>query len=178
MKILLAKAFARLTFVGVLAKALKELGHDVHILIPAQHPDCDALQEAGINIHINDIITPRFQRRSTLLKDMRSFKNLIAFFKKESFDIINPHLPTARLFCRLASRCIPKSKVVSVIHGNECHHETWTNHMDAGTICVSHAIKRFLITKGLPQNKWIEYKGFQTRLPGHLKWGKRYIPTN
>ncbi|MDD3072411.1 MAG: hypothetical protein PHH17_03570 [Candidatus Pacebacteria bacterium] len=40
MKILLVKSYPKLTSIKPLAVGLKEIGHDVHILVNREHPDC------------------------------------------------------------------------------------------------------------------------------------------
>jgi len=150
MKILLAKSFSKLTFIAPLAEGLKKKGHDVHILIPNHHKDTKPLADIGIPIHFNEIILPRMLRRKNILQDLSLFRSLVYLIKKNSFDIINLHLPAARLFGRLAALLSRTGRVVSVIHGNEIHHERLTHWIDCKTICVSHAIKNFLIDHSIP----------------------------
>jgi len=153
MKILIAKAFAKIMLDGVLARELKHRGHDVQLLLPQRGPDCDEIERLGIPILINPVIQMRYLRRTSLFEDLIWFIRLVSLLRREKYDVINLHLPAARLFGRLAARLVPPTRIVSVMHGLESHHERWSNRFDHATVCVSQAVHDNLVAYGLPSDK-------------------------
>ena len=111
------------------------------------------MKALGIPVHFNEIILPRILHHQNPYQEFILFRKLIQFLKVHNFDIINLHLPAARLFGRLATLLAKKGRVISVIHGNEVHHERLTNWIDDTTICVSRTIKTFLISHGISAEK-------------------------
>ena len=155
MKILIAKAYHRISFDGLLARGLNDRGHEVHLLYPQEPygPDTAELRNIGIPIHINPIIQSRFLRKDTPANLTKNFHRLRQLLKNQRYDIINLHLPAARLFGRWAALVLGHQRVVSVIHGYECHHERWTNWIDQRTVCVSAAVRSFLMEQGVLPHK-------------------------
>jgi len=153
LKILVLKADAKPSSLWYLAKGLKKRGHEVHVLLPGQHPGCEKLRNLQIPVHINSIITTRQLRKNTFWEDIASFKKLVRLVRDNSFDVINPHLPAARLFGRMSSLFFKKTIIVSVVRELESHHERWTNWIDDATVAVSLETKRYLVSKGIPESK-------------------------
>jgi glycosyltransferase involved in cell wall biosynthesis len=154
MKILLLKSHPHLSFLEHLARGLKKRGHEVHILVPREHPDCVKMRNLDIPVHINSILDLRIARKRILWKEIGSFVELVRFMKKNSFDVISLNLSASRLFGRLASLFLKKSTiVVSSIHAFEAYHERLTNKIDDGTVAATSAVRRYLVSKGIPQEK-------------------------
>jgi len=150
MKILIAKAYAKVMFDGVLAVELKRRGHEVHVLLPHTGCSCALLEQQGIRVLVNPVIQMRYLRRTFFFQDIFHFLRLVRLLGREKYDIINLHLPAARFFGRLAARLSSTGRIVSVLHGLEVHHERWTNRFDHATVCVSQAVKDNFTAQAIP----------------------------
>jgi glycosyltransferase involved in cell wall biosynthesis len=155
MKILLAKSFPKLTSVGVLARELRRRGHDVHALVPSPHSDHESLHRLGIPVHVIDLV-PRARGRSGRAARAASILGrTIRVLRAEAFDVVLLNLATARLFGRLAVLGARPTAVVSSIRGFESRHERWSNWIDDATVAVSHAVRRYLVARGVPERKLV-----------------------
>src|SRR5262245_20854764 len=119
MRILLVKSFAHPTSVGELAKGLKKLGHEVHLLLPYGPPGCNDLRNAAIPVHTMDIAPPRRGPVGKVGQNLRIAARLSRFVRTRSFEVIHLNLAHARLCGRLASLSLPQVRVVSTIRGFE-----------------------------------------------------------
>lgn len=144
MKILLAKSYPKLSSVGHLATSLKNIGHEVHILVPQEHPDCDKMRALGITVHFIDIHSAPFPLNlSNAFKISKKLLKFIILLRKNSYDVVVLNLPEARLYGRVSS-LFSKSAVVSIIRGFEIFYERKTNFIDDATVCVSEAVKKYV----------------------------------
>lgn len=153
MKILLVKAFPKLTSVGLLAKQLKKLGHDVHLLVPSEHPDCEDMRRLGIPVHVFDFSAPARSKLQLLSRGSRILAKMIRLFRQNDFDVIHLNLWRSRVYGRIASLFARRAVVISSIRGMEARQESATNWMDDSTVAVSETVRKFLLSTGLPERK-------------------------
>src|SRR5262245_51781320 len=116
MRILLIKSFWHPSSVGELAKGLKKLGHDVHLLLPQNTPASDDVRNNAIPVHTIDIGAD-FRQESRLGQTLRVAAEFRRLIRQHAFDVIHLNLAQARLRGRLASLSLPKVKVTSTIRG-------------------------------------------------------------
>ncbi len=154
MKILIAKAYAKIMFDGLLARELKNRGHEVHLLLPERSPECLGFEQEGISVWTNPVIQMRYLRQTRLWQDLFHFRGFVRLLRREKYDIVNLHLPAARLFGRLAARLVPPTRIVSVLHGLEVHHERFSNPLDHATVCVSRAVQQNMAHHHIRRKKW------------------------
>lgn len=155
MKILLVKSVPKLTIVGILAAGLKKRGHDVHVLVPSEHPDCGRMRDLGIRVHKIGILLPSQPGWKQRLCYWKALALIVLLLYRYSFDVINAHLQHSRLLGRQASLYFKKRKkaVVSVIHGFESKYEKETNWIDDVTVTALPALRRYLAEQGIPEEK-------------------------
>lgn len=153
MKIILVKAFSKLTSVGLLAHQLRARGHEVHVLVPKEHPDCDLMRSAGITMHVFDFVFAHPSRIKRALGRLRGLCRMISLFRAHRYDVIHLNLWRSRLYGRIASLFVGKRIVVSSIRGLEALYEKRWNRLDDATVAVSATVKRFLVEGGLPEGK-------------------------
>ena len=147
MKILLVKGFPLLSSVGVLARGLKQRGHDIHVLVPAEHRDGDAMRLAGIPTHTLPMRAPGV---TGVLHAATTLRSLGRLLREHHFDVIHLNLAQARLYGRIGSRLGGRPVVVSSIRGLEDRYERWCNRLDDATVAVSATVKGFLLARGIP----------------------------
>lgn len=155
MKILLVKAFPRLTSVGHLARELKRRGHDVQLAVPAEHTDLAGMRALGIRVHVLPLTPPRGSRSARGVARVRNTLRVAAVMKRERFDVVHLNLASARLHGRLASLLAHRGAVVSSIRGFEARYERWTNWIDHATVTVSAAVRAYLAACGIPERKLV-----------------------
>lgn len=153
MKILIVKSYSKLGSVGYLARELKRRGHDIHVLVPSEHPDCEKMRNFGITIHISSFPTMQPSKLRKLKSTIKSIIEIADTIRANLFDVVHLNLSHARLLGRLASLLSKRKVVVSTIHGFEASYERSTNWIDDATVAVSAAVKGYLVSKGMPENK-------------------------
>ncbi len=152
MKILLVKSFPKLTSVGNLAKELGKRGHDVHVVIPRNHSDSKEMKAFGIKMHAFGFFSPRDYHSCKNIINTPTFKKIVTFLKKESFDVINLNLPQARKVWGMAAYVSGKGITTSTVRGFEKRYNKMSNYFDEAIISVSEALKQHLVSKGIPKN--------------------------
>ena len=150
MKILLVKGYPLLSSVGVLARGLKKRGHDIHVLVPAEHSDGYAMRSAGIPTHTLAMRPPGF---TGLLRAAGTLRSLRRLLREHRFDVVHLNLAHARLYGRIGSRLGGRPVVVSSIRGLEARYERWCNRLDDATVAVSATVKGFLLASGIPATR-------------------------
>jgi glycosyltransferase involved in cell wall biosynthesis len=154
MKIMLVKAFSKLTSVGLLARELKKRGHEVHILAPHEHIDCENMRRFGIPVHVINFIPSRTNRVARFFEFTSIEWRLIRLFRSENYDVIHLNLWRARFYGRIASIFAGRKRVwLSSIRGLEARTEKASNWLDDATVAVSATVKDFLVSEGLPASK-------------------------
>ncbi len=153
MKVLLIKSYPVLTSVGLLANGLKQRNHDVHVLVPWEHADCDTARSAGIPVHVLDFTGTSRCRSDRSRITFSGLARTVRFIKRHHFDIVHCNLIFGRLLGRLTSVFAGDAVVLSTIRGMEARHEKWTNWLDRRTVAVSSTVKAFLIDHGVPARK-------------------------
>lgn len=153
MKILLVKSFPKLTSVGNLAKGLKKRGHDVYVVIPGNHSDSKRMRAFGIKTCVIDFLNPKCYYSNSNLINTPLFKRIVAFLKKESFDVINLSLPQARKIWGVAAYVSGRGIITSTIRGFEKDYNKISNYFDEAIITVSRALKQHLVLEGISRNR-------------------------
>jgi len=176
MKILLVKAYPKLTFVAYLAKGLKNMGHEVHVAIPGNHLDAKKMRDLGIKVHvINFLRMTKIDARKRFM-DTSVFKRITSFLKSNSFDVINLNLPPGRLLWGTAAIFSKEAAITSSIQGFEGGYVKASNYFNNTSIAVSSAVKRFLISKGVSANKiWVIHNGIDIGEMDTIKENKFYL---
>jgi glycosyltransferase involved in cell wall biosynthesis len=155
LRILLVKAFPRLSSVGHLATELKRRGHDVHVAVPAEPSDVTRMRARGIPVHVVPFALPRGSEWTRTAGRLGIATRLARLIRTEAVDVVHLNLAAARLHGRLASLIARPRAVVSSIRGFEARYERWTNWIDHATVTVSAAVRGYLTGLGVPEKKLV-----------------------
>jgi len=163
LKILLVKAFPKLTSVLDLAIKLKALGHQVEIAVPS-------IDESGKEVIRHDIPVYVVNIRSSLITnnfidkrflDLKGVFELRKLYRAAHYDVVHLNLLRARILGRLAHLLGGGAVVVSTIRGadmeNPAYHflEMMTNWVDDGTVSISAATRDYILSKGISLKKLV-----------------------
>ena len=184
MRILLVKSFPQLTVTGILAKGLKNLGHQVDIAVPKIDESAKQMIELGIPVFEVDIRsslkTDNFIKKRLL--DIKGIVDLSKLYKTGNYDIIHLNLLRARFLGRVAHLFAKNSPIVSTIHGPDLDNtfyytlEKSTYWVDDGTAVVSKDVLNYILDKGIKHKKiQVIYNGIDIEIFDKIPVKKWYL---
>lgn len=176
MKILLVKSYPKLTSIRYLAKGLKRMGHDIDILVPRDHADCEEMRRDGIKVHIIDFMSWKKTTLRGIWGFVKTIKKVVKLLKANRYDIVNLNLGMASLIGRIASLFLRKKIIISTIRGSDMRYERWTNWIDDLTLTVSYTRREYLIANGLSEKKLaVIHNGIDIEEADAVKEDKFYL---
>lgn len=99
------------------ARGLHEAGHETVLMTgPSPGPEGELLRNCG-RIDFRVEICPTLCREIDPLRDWRSYRALVKFFKAEKFDVVHTHASKAGIIGRYAARAAGVPLVVHTVHG-------------------------------------------------------------
>ena len=93
-------------------KALEALGYDVIAVAGGGVWAASTVECQGIQFHSEPMA-----REIKPLQDLRSLFRLVAYFRREKFDVVHTHTPKAGLLAPLAARLAGVPTIVHTVHG-------------------------------------------------------------
>lgn len=140
-------------------KYLKELGADIHLVLPSRCRLSDLSEEMGIPVYFLPIMSGSITRSfiKKRLIDLRALSE-VKGLRKERWDIILCDLPRASFFARLS--LYDSAPLVTVYHSPDFFQfhlwfiERFLHHRDSAAIAISKAVKLHIVKHlGVPMNK-------------------------
>ncbi|WML58588.1 glycosyltransferase [Neobacillus sp. PS2-9] len=87
-------------------------GHDIQVVVGEEGPFIEALTDLGIQVRVIPI-----PRTISVTADSKALRTLIAFIKKEKFDIVHSHSSIAGILTRVAGYVNRVDKNIFTAHG-------------------------------------------------------------
>jgi glycosyltransferase involved in cell wall biosynthesis len=112
---LCAVDFTLYHFLLPLMRAMRAQGHEV-VGVCSDGPLVSRAHDEGFRVHASRIV-----RGYNPVEHWRTFRELTAFFRRETFDIVHVHTPVAALIGRLAARRAGVRTIVYTAHGFYFH---------------------------------------------------------
>jgi len=149
-------------------KHLKELGVDIHLLLPNKCRMSELAEEMGIPVHFAPIMSGSITRSfiKKRLIDLEALREMRKFRLKE-WDIILCDLPRASFFARISLK--DSAPIITTYHGPAYLQphiwlmERLLHHWDRASIAISNAVKLYVIKSlGVSTNKInVVYNGLE-----------------
>ena len=139
------------TFLSALG--LHEAGHDVVLLTgPSPGPEGELLSMTG-KPPFPVVVCPDLTREISPLRDLRAYRFLLRFFRRERFDVVHTHSSKAGVLGRIAAKAAGVPLVVHTIHGQPFHRNErpWKNalYIALERLCAKRCDRIFAVAQAM-----------------------------